>query len=123
LSLNSPVVPLGGTLGASWSISGPNSRVKHLKLTVEGREETSHGSGKTRRTERKVFVTLPLVETTDPQQIARGRASVEIQEAHKPSQNEDYPKVIWTVKAVGEIPRYPDLEEEFEITVLAREVH
>jgi Protein of unknown function (DUF3592) len=123
LTLNSPAVPLGGTLDATWLISGSSSRIEHLKLTVEGREETSHGSGKTRRTERKVFVTLPLAETNDPQQIARGRASVEIPEGHKPSQDEDYPKVIWTVKAVGQIPRYPDLEEEFEITVLAREVH
>jgi hypothetical protein len=123
LTLNSLTVPLGGTLDASWSISGASSRIKHLKLTVEGREETSHGSGKTRRTERKVFVTLPLVDTTDSQQIAQGRASVEIPERYEPSQDEDYPKVIWTVKAAGAIPRYPDLEEEFEITVLAREVH
>jgi hypothetical protein len=123
LALNSLAVPLGGTLDASWSIRGSSSRIEHLKLTVEGREETSHGSGKTRRTERKVFVTLPLADTTDPQQIAQGRASVAIPDAYKPTQDEDYPKVIWTVKAAGEIPRYPDLEEEFEITVLAREVH
>jgi hypothetical protein len=122
LTVNSRAIPLGGTLDASWLIPGWNSRIKRFKLTLEGRQETTHGSGKTRRTDRNVFATLPLADTSDPLQIAQGRSSVEIPDNHKPSQSGDNSKIVWTLKAVGEIPLYPDLEEEFELTVLAREV-
>lgn len=122
LTVNSRTLPLGGRLDASWLFTSSASRIQRFKLTLEGREETTHGSGKNRRTERKVFATLPLIDTTDPRQIAEGRASVEVPDDQKHSEDEGYRKIIWALKASGEIPRYPDFEEEYEVAVMAREV-
>lgn len=123
LTVSSQTIPIGGKLDANWSFNGSSSRIKRFKLTLEGREETTRGHGKNRRTNREVFVSLPLVDTIDPQQIAQGRASVEIPVEHKHTEDDGDRKVVWTLKAAGEIPRYPDFEEEYELTVLAREVH
>jgi hypothetical protein len=123
LTVNSTTIPLGGTLEASWGFTGSSSRVQRFKLTLEGREETTQGHGKNRRTNTKVLVSLPLTDTADPRQIGQGRATVEIPGDQKPSQNEENPKVVWKLKAAGEIPRFPDFEEEYEITIVAREVH
>lgn len=122
LTVNSRTVPLGGRLDASWAFTSSASRIQRFKLILEGREETTRGSGKERQTERKVFATLPLIDTTDPRQIAEGRASLELPDDQRRSDDEGSRKVIWALKASGEIPRYPDFEEEYEVTVVAREV-
>lgn len=123
LTVNSASIPLGGKLNASWAFDGSSDRIKHFKLALEGREEITTGSGKSRTMKRNVFATLPVIDTTEPQLIARGHASVEIPTEHRPTDDEGNQKVVWTLKAVGEIPRYPDFEEEYEIKVMAREVH
>ncbi|HET6407835.1 MAG TPA: DUF3592 domain-containing protein [Chthoniobacteraceae bacterium] len=122
LTVNSQAIPLGGTLEATWAFTSSSSRIKHLKIILEGHNERTTGHGKNRRTQRDVFATLPLVDTVDPQQIAQGRASLQIPDSQRPSDDEGGRKVIWALKVVGEIPRFPDVEDEFDFTVLAHTV-
>jgi hypothetical protein len=121
--VNSKTVPVGGRIEASWAFMGSSSRIQRFRLTLEGRDVNMEGSGKNRRTTNTVFATLPLADITDPHQIRQGRATIEIPADQKPTQDEENPRVVWKLKAAGEIPRYPDFEEEYEVTIVAREVH
>ena len=123
LTVNSRSIPLGGTLDTSWAFSGSSSRIKRLKVVVEGRKQTTSGHGKNRRTTTNVFVTLPVIDTIDPYQISQGRGSVVIPDSHQPTEEFDNSEIIWMLKATGEIPWYPDIEDEYELAVVAREVH
>jgi hypothetical protein len=122
LTANSSSVLLGGKLEVNWAFISSSDRIKRFTMTIEGKEEITTGSGKHRRTNSEVFFTLPFVDTTEPLQIAKGHASVEIPSNQRPTDEEGNRKILWTLKAAGEIPRYPDFEETYEVTVMAREV-
>lgn len=122
LTANSSSVLLGGKLEVNWMFTSSSDRIKRLTLALEGREEVTTGSGKNRSTRTDVFATLPFVDTTEPLQISRGHGSVEVPANQRPSDDEGSRRVIWVLKAAGEIPLYPDFEETYEVTVMAREV-
>jgi len=119
LTVNSQSVQLGGTLDARWSISGAASRIRTLRIVLEGREEiTERHNGKT-STHRSTLAQLPIVETSDPFRIREGRAQFEIPAGLKPTSESVGTSVIWELQVRGEIPRYPDVSEDFPITILA----
>jgi len=122
VTANSRTIPLGGMLEVNWAFTGSSSRIQRFKLLLEGRRVKTEGTGKNRRTTTDVFSTIPMFETTDSRQIAQGRATLEVPENQEPSNDDDSPKVVWKLKANGEIPLYPDFEEEYEVTLVAREV-
>ena len=115
LSPGSP--PLGGTVYLQWRLSGGTGGVRHLTVTMEGREEASYRRGTNNYTDKEVFARLQLVDTTDSYQMANGSTSFNLPADTMPSFRADHNKIIWTIKAQLEIANWPDSDEEFEVLV------
>lgn len=115
LSPASPAV--GETAWLQWRLSGRGAGVKRLKIVLEGREEATYRRGTDTHTDRQVFATLPVVDTTEPFEMAGGSASILIPADTMPSFKADRNKIVWTLKVVSEIPGWPDGEDDFEIVV------
>ncbi len=111
-------VPLGGSLDLQWKWSGNTTRISQLIVRIEANEEARWRSGKNAQSERHVFFTKELLNTTSSSMIQNGFLSVRIPDDLMHSMDTGNNKIVWTVFFEGNIKNYPDVEESIEITVL-----
>jgi hypothetical protein len=96
---------------------GKASRVSRLTLTLKGREEARYRRGTDTHTDRHEFHSEVLAEATDPVNIERGSGTIRIPAATMHSFSANNNKIIWTITVKGEIGRWPDVDESFDVTV------
>lgn len=118
LAVNSQSIPLGGTLDVRWNFRGAVSRIRHLRIFLEGREEATYRRGTRTSTDREVFARLPIIETAEPLRIRDGSAQLVIPDRLMHTWDGGSNEIVWELKVAGEIPRYPDVSEDFHFTVL-----
>jgi hypothetical protein len=123
ISMSPPRPRLGDRLDIEWSFAGRASRISALRIVLEGLEKATYRRGTDTHTDREVFASMTLVETSVEWEIARGRASVEIPEDTMHSFDGGNNAIVWAIHVHGEIGRWPDVAETFEIEVrpLSRE--
>ncbi len=121
LVVSSAAVPLGGKVEVQWSFHGNTRRIQDLKISLVGVERATYRRGTDTSTDEHVFAEVPLVETTDPEVISAGSEQVTIpshlMHTFKAPNNE----ISWKFKVHGNIPRFPDVKEEFPLTVTPHE--
>jgi hypothetical protein len=108
---------LGETLSLRWAFTGQSNRLHHLRIVLEGREEATYRRGTDTYTDRQVFATLGVVDSTADWEIPRGATEVSIPEDTMHSFDGSSNKIVWEVKVAGAIDRWPDVEQSFPITV------
>lgn len=114
-----PAAPrLGESLKIEWDLKGRVDALQNLRVKVEGREEATYARGTRTATDRNVFARLDVAALTNPQEMRSGGGSVTIPAALMHSFTARHNKIIWSIRLEGEIPRWPDLNEEFALTVL-----
>lgn len=120
----SPLAPrLGDELHVEWSFSGRVARIRRLEITLEGHEKASYRRGTDTHTDRQVFASMPLFVGDNPWVIGRGNAAATIPEDTMHSWSSANNAIVWSIVVHGDIPRWPDVMETFEIEVrpLSRE--
>lgn len=120
LNVNSTSIPLGGTLDVQWAFRGNVNRISKFKLVLEGKESATYRRGTTTSTDHSTFARIVLFETEHPQAMAQGRASVTIPAHLMHTWIGTHNKVTYELQARGEIPRFPDVSEDFGFVVLPR---
>ena len=109
---------LGDSVRLEWEVSGRVEALEDLRFVLEGREEATYTRGTRSATDRSVFASLAVSSTTSPQEMRSGTTSIEIPASLMHSFTGQHNKIIWSVQVKGKIPRWPDLSEEFALTVL-----
>jgi hypothetical protein len=118
LTLTPAEAPAGGSMELTWRFSGRVERIHRLRVTLEGREEATYGSGDDAKTAREIFMTIPVIDTTRHTEIRAGKARVNIPLHAVPTFVAPHNRIAWAIHFCGEIRRWPDVEEEFEFNVL-----
>ena len=118
LVLSRRSIPLGGSADLEWRISGSASRIRQLTITLEGREEATYRRGTSTSTDKNVFRRIILASAAEGAVVAQGRASIPVPSGTVPSFASSNNKIVWAIKVSGEIPRWPDVDEEYAIAVL-----
>jgi hypothetical protein len=108
---------LGASLHLEWRFMGRAGRLFSLRIFLEGREEATYQRGTDTVTEREVFATFDLVNTENDWEIPRGTAELPIPADTMHSFQADANKIIWEIKIAGEIDRWPDVDQNFPITI------
>jgi hypothetical protein len=93
------------------------ARLASFRIRLEGREEATYRRGTSTSTDRQVFHSEVLFEARHALAIERGSLSFAVPADSMHSLAADHNQVVWAIKLEGEIPRWPDLAEEFEIEV------
>ena len=88
-----------------------------MRVYAEGREEATYVRGTTTSTDRETFAIIRLIDTERHNEMAAGRTTLRIPPTTMHSFESANNKIVWVVKVHGEIPRWPDVEAEFEIRV------
>jgi hypothetical protein len=110
-------------LQISWALTGRAGRITHLEIALEGYERATYRRGTDSHTDREAFASFEILSTGNDWEIPRGSAQVEIPEDTMHSFASSNNAVVWSLVVHGDIPRWPDVSENFEIEVrpLARE--
>jgi hypothetical protein len=117
LRLSAPRVSLGDRLTVDWEISGHVSRLDRLTLTLTGKETAQYRRGTRTYTDRRTFHKTELVGITDPLAMQKGRTELTIPTNSMHSFHGQNNHVIWSITLHGDISRWPDMKETFEILV------
>jgi hypothetical protein len=118
LTVNATAVPLGGVLDVQWRFRGSVSRLNRLRLVLEGQEEATYRRGTTTTTDRETFAQIELANVTNRPEMAAGRARVTLPRDTMHTFTAAHNKITWKLRLAGEIERWPDVNEEFPITLL-----
>ena len=118
ITVGSSAVPLGGILEIKWEIPERASSLQRLIINLEGIEEVTYSSGKHTRTDKNVFLQIPVIETTEHGTMIRGNKDIKIPENTMHSFKVDHNKILWMLKVVGEFPRWFRMKENYEIIIL-----
>jgi hypothetical protein len=120
ITVNSPVVPLGGELRVRWAIDGRVEKLRRFTVVLEGREEATYRRGTDTHTNRHVFARFRIVDAVSPVPPQGGSAKVTIPQRTMHSFAGRYNKIVWVLRVLGDIPSWPDSEDEFAVTIAPR---
>jgi hypothetical protein len=119
LHVSSGALPPGGTLELRWEMLGSTQRLRRFRIQLEGREEATYRRGTDTHTDKNVFARIDLADVQDATSIASGTARAQLPAPTMHSFTSKNNKIVWTLHVRGEIPRWPDIDDEFPFTVLA----
>lgn len=109
---------LGTPLELSWLTTGRTSALRRLRFTLEGREEATYRRGTSDTTDKETFAILELADVRDPREMRSGSCSVVLPRDTMSSFEAAANKIVWAVKVRGEIPQWPDVEQEHRLALL-----
>lgn len=118
LTVNRQTIRPGDWLELEWECSGNPSRITTLTIALEGRESATYRRGTDTVTDTHVFARLPLATLEDGVAILSGRARFQIPADAMPTFIATNNKFEWRLIVRGSIPRWPDISDDYTVTVL-----
>lgn len=112
---------LGEAVAVEWRFVGRTDRMRRLDIVLEGREEATYTRGTDTCTDKEVFRTLDILHTTDSTVMRHGKMRLDIPADTMHSFDAQHNKVIWVIKVSGDIPNWPDINDEFTLEICALE--
>ena len=119
----SPGTPhLGDSVTLSWELSGRTEVLRDLRVIVTGREEATYSRGTRSSTDKNVFADIEVSRLSSTRDMVSGSAQVSIPADSMHSFSVTHNKIVWVIQVKGDIARWPDLNEEFPLTVLPAKI-
>ena len=117
LTLTPGALTLGETAEVAWEIGGSVSRIEQLRIYIEGREEATYQNGKNTSTAKNIFANHEVAKIVTRPEMRAGSAHFTIPADTIHSFNARNNKIVWEICVCGEIPHWPDMKEDFPVTV------
>ncbi|HEY4576207.1 MAG TPA: DUF3592 domain-containing protein [Thermoanaerobaculia bacterium] len=118
ITLTPGVLVPGQTAFVQWKLGSGGRGVSRVLITLEGREEARYRRGTSTYTDRETFFTQAVVDCAQSYEISEGGSGTfTLPAGAVPSFRATHNKVVWTLKAQCELPRWPDTSEEYEVVV------
>jgi hypothetical protein len=109
---------LGESATLEWTFEGAVHRLEHFELWLIGEEEAQYRRGTDTVTDRQVFEKILVAQADHLADFRTGRIEFAVPEYTMPSFEAPNNKIVWKLEVQGTISRWPDVSEEFNITVL-----
>jgi len=109
---------LGDSIEVEWEASGDVDRIREFSIVLEGREEATYRRGTSTSTDKSTFASIEVVRSPRGKDMRRGRVKVAIPADSMHSFKSSNNKFVWNFQVKGDIPRWPDVNEEFPYEVL-----
>ena len=108
----------GHEVRLQWRMKGAVNRLAHLKVSFEGLEEAKYTVGTDTRTDTHVFHTEIILESDDPREMSQGETVICLPASCMHTFRSSHNRIFWRLNVHGDIPNWPDIEEQFEIEVV-----
>ncbi len=112
---------LGAPFEVRWRLNRPSTRVKSLAVVLQGVETATYRQGTDTRTETEVFYEATLSERTSTgfrSEAWSGSAEAVVPADQMHTWSASNNGVSWRIKVKGSIPRWPDIDADFELPVV-----
>lgn len=109
----------GGRFRIRWNFSGAVERMDRVRLFLVGRESATYTRGTTTSTDHSVFLRMPILDTADRAEMRAGETEVAAPSDAAPTFEAKKNKLEWFLAVQGDIARWPDVDDEFPVTLLA----
>lgn len=117
LTISAERLSLGEHLTVDWTLRGAVNRIANLTLTLTGQETAKYRRGTRTYTAQRTFYRQDLVSLTDSLAMRQGRTEATVPTDSMHSFQGDHNRIVWSLVLQGDIPRWPDVKESFEILV------
>lgn len=107
----------GAATTLSWHFRGAAGRLRKLTIELEGQEKVRYRRGTNTHTDTHAFHTSELIATDSLSTVIRGSAEIRIPERTMPTFDAPNNDVEWRLKVRGDIPFWPDVADDFPITI------
>ncbi|MBP7633625.1 DUF3592 domain-containing protein [Candidatus Ozemobacteraceae bacterium] len=118
IAVGTSAVPLGGEFRLKWRLHGRAGRIRKFVLGIEATEAASYRRGTSTVTDKEVFFRQTVYESENSREFSSGKVVFMVPRGSMYSFDAPNNKIIWELVVTGEIPRWPDLDERFELTIL-----
>ena len=118
ITVSTNVIPLGDTIDLKWQMTGNARKISNLSIHLEGQEAATYRRGTDTVTDTSTFTSVEIMSSDDYRDIVSGKQELTIPKNTMHSFSASNNKITWAIKVAGEIPRWPDIDESFEIIVL-----
>lgn len=117
LTLSEARPRLGQTVTLRWHPSGPLHRLTFLEIVLEGREAATYRRGTDTVTDHCTFHRESILYLDEPSSQAGGEVAFPLTELSMHSFDGGNNKIEWRLRVEGPIHRWPDVREDYPITV------
>ena len=107
----------GAETTLSWRFTGAAGRLTKLSVELEGLEQVRYRRGTNTYTDTHTFFSRELVAADRFANVHRGHVTLSLPERTMPTFDASNNDVKWQLKVRGEIPVWPDVIDDFPITV------
>lgn len=122
LTLSDGAIALGASVTLQWKFTGRFDRIAKLRIALQAEERATYTRGTTTVTDTHLFYNQELLNTVKPVEIAAGKVTIAVPADSMHSFDAANNKIIWRIRVHGDIPRWPDVKEDFVIPVLPMEI-
>ncbi len=121
LTLSQGTLAPGGSAHLTWRFAGLPGRIRRLRILLEEREVSLQSDAGSRPpTPSEPRTSIVVVDTSEPSSIPEGGRLITVPRDARPSSATTQSAVVWCFKVKGEIAFWPDVDEEFPLTVTSR---
>ena len=120
LSVSANPVRLDEGLVVDWATQGSVDRIRSYRITLEGREEATYTRGTTTSTDKETFAQLDIAKGSGGTGFREGSGRIAFPANAMHSFSGGHNRIAWVLRVHGDIPFWPDVDEEFEIEVAPR---
>lgn len=106
----------GSSTDLRWTWRGDMRRIVKLEIWLIAREEADYRRGTTNSTDRHELARELIFESIEAE--PSGQARLRIPDTALPSLQASNNRIIWAIQVKGDIPRFPDVDREFALSVL-----
>lgn len=117
LILQKNTIRLGDRVGLKWHIDGKVSKIQNFQLSLVGEESATYRRGTSTYTDHCTFYDKLLTTVRHPGSMRRGTLTFTVPLASMHSFSSDNNSITWKLFMHCAVPNWPDVEEDFEITV------
>lgn len=113
-----PITP-GKRFAVSWVVDGKIDRLDDVCITLIGQEQATYQRGTDTYTDTHDFFTLSEDIAPEHLHMGRGELRFELPENTMHTWHSSSNGIVWLLQVRGGIPKWPDIKDDYEITVYA----
>ena len=117
VTVSSDALVIGGEFDLHWRFSGRTGALRRVRILLEGIEQARYRRGTSTSTDTSVFHRSELANHTLHNDMIAGNVKFNIPADVIHSFDAPNNKILWRLRVEGDIPMWPDVKQEFPITV------
>lgn len=123
LMLTPGSITLGENTQLTWKIPRRSHRLTQFSIYLLGEENAEYRRGTNTVTSQQIFHEQVLLETTSARKASRGNASFSLPLETMPTWSSAHNSIKWSIAVRGDISFWPDINDIYEIDVLAPDLN